>query len=52
MQTKKSHYRLRVCKDSNGIIQLVFGNEDVDPTFEIISDHDVSETIEVVDHVK
>jgi hypothetical protein len=51
MQTKKSSYRLRVCQLSDGSIQLVFGSDVIDPTWKVLSDHDVTEVVTVTDHI-
>ena len=50
--TKKSNYRLRVCQLPDGTIQLVFGSDPIDPTWKLLSDHDVSEVVTVTDHVQ
>ncbi len=51
---KKSMYRQRVYrKAEDGSIELVFGNDMVDETgLTLLADHDITDIVEVVDHVE
>jgi hypothetical protein len=49
---KHSAYRQRVYQRPDGVIELVIGDADQDPTWNLLADHDVDQVSTITDHVE